>query len=657
MSLSKTVAFLFLALALLLGFLFGRALAPVAPVAPVLPTGRVDPGSAWTCAMHPQVRLPEPGPCPICFMDLIPVSAADSGLGPRGLMISDMAKALAEIETAPVERRAVEHEVRMVGKVAFDETRLAHITARVGGRLDRLFVDYTGVTVRKGDHMVEIYSPELYVAQRDLLQAIETTKRMGPDSLPVLREASEKTIASARERLRLFGLTPGQIDEIADRGEVDEHVTLLAPSGGVVVHKNATKGMYVDEGTLIYTIADLSKVWVLLDAYESDLAWLAYGQNVQFEVHAYPGEPFNGRVAFIDPVLDDQSRTVKVRLNVANPEGKLKPDMFVSAIARAVLTPHGHVVDRDVAGKWMCPMHPEVLSDGPGTCPECGMDLMPTSELGFVAADTDQELPLVIPATAPLITGKRAVVYVQVPDAENPTFIGREVQLGPRAGDYYVVKSGLQLGEEVVVNGNFKLDSELQIRAEPSMMNPEGGTPPPGHRHGGAMPGMSAAGAAPGPRRLTAGPAFRDGLGTVLDAYLAVHDALARDDDGGARQAAERMSAACTALDTNGLEGEGVTAWANLGAELRAAIAELHGAADIEARRAVLPRLTAATAALLDGYGYRHGTEPARIFHCPMALDGAGADWLQVADQVANPYFGEAMLRCGTGQRTLRMEP
>jgi Cu(I)/Ag(I) efflux system membrane fusion protein len=165
---------------------------------------------------------------------------------------------------------------------------------------------------------------------------------------------------------------------------------------------------------------------------------------------------------------------VKLRVNVANPDGKLKPEMFVRAVVRAKVAQGGRVMAKAMAGKWICPMHPDVVKDTMGSCDICGMDLVTTESLGYVKVDAPKVAPLVIPASAPLITGKRAVVYVQLPKTEAPTYEGREVVLGPRAGDYYLVKEGLAEGEIVVTNGNFKIDSALQIQAKPSMMSPEG---------------------------------------------------------------------------------------------------------------------------------------------------------------------------------------
>jgi len=202
--------------------------------------------------MHPQIKLPKPGKCPICFMDLIPLED-ESGeeSGPRQLKMSATAARLAEIQTTPVKRQYVTNAVRLVGKVDYDETRVANITAWVPGRLDRLYVDYTGVTVRKGDHLVYLYSPELIVAQRELLQAMKSAERLGT----LDRELSMSTLKSTEEKLRLLGLLPEQIDQIKRRGEPTDHLTIYAPTGGVVVEKLANEGMYVQTGTKIWTFA------------------------------------------------------------------------------------------------------------------------------------------------------------------------------------------------------------------------------------------------------------------------------------------------------------------------------------------------------------------------------------------------------------------
>jgi Cu(I)/Ag(I) efflux system membrane fusion protein len=435
----------------------------------------------WTCSMDPQIRQPKPGKCPICFMDLIPVSSPGD-VGERQISFSKAAIKLMEIETTPVERKFVTAEIRMAGKIDYDETRVKHITAWVPGRIDRLYVDFTGTQVNKGDHMVYLYSPELLSAQAELLQAVKAAGNFKAGSSELIRRSVLATLEAAREKLRLLGLTREQIEEIEKTAKPVDHLTIYAPMGGIVIHKNATEGVYIDTGTPIYTVADLSSLWIKLDAYESDLPWIRYGQEVEFTTEAYPGEVFKGRISFIDPFLNAKTRTVKLRVNVDNSEGKLKPEMFVRAVVRSRVAGSGRVMAAEMAGKWICPMHPSVVKTEAGSCDICEMDLVTTESLGYVV-DSPNEAPLAIPASAPLITGTRAVVYVQVPGAEKPTYEGREIVLGARAGDYYIVKSGLAEGEIVVTNGNFKIDSALQIQAKPSMMNPEGGAVP-SHHHG-----------------------------------------------------------------------------------------------------------------------------------------------------------------------------
>ena len=433
----------------------------------------------WTCAMHPQINQPNPGACPICKMDLVPVyEEAGENIGPRQFRTTESAKALMEIQVSPVERKFATAQIRMAGKVDYDETRLRQVSSRVAGRLDRLYVDYTGTPVRKGDHLVYMYSPEVLTAQEELIQALKALENLKNSDI------AQATVEASRGKLRLWGLLPEQIQEIEQRGKTSDHITIYAPINGIVVHKDAVEGMYVQTGTRIYTIADFSQVWVMLDAYESDLMWLRYGQEVELSSQASPGEIFRGRISFIDPVLNEKTRTIKLRVNMPNPDGKLKPGMFIKAVVHSQLAKGGKVMAPDLAGKWISPMHPEIVKDAPGKCDVCGMDLVRAEELGYVSAEAGEtEKPLVIPVSAALRTGKRAVCYVQLPGTEKPTFEGREVVLGPRAGDYYIVHSGLAEGELVVTHANFKIDSALQIQAKPSMMSPRGSPAGGSHEH------------------------------------------------------------------------------------------------------------------------------------------------------------------------------
>ncbi|MDA0989921.1 MAG: efflux RND transporter periplasmic adaptor subunit [Verrucomicrobia bacterium] len=715
----------------------------------------------WTCSMHPEIQLPDPGKCPKCAMDLIPVMASkdshDDPTSLRELKLSPAAEVLAGVETARVERRFATAEIRMVGKVDFDETRLAYLTARVPGRLDRLYVDYTGVEVKQGDHMVSIYSPELLAAQEELIQAVQTVENVSGSDSSLIRGRTAATVISAREKLRLWGLTDGQISEIEARGKSNDHLTIFSPISGIVIHKNALEGAYVQTGTRIYTIADLSQVWIKLDAYESDLSWVHYGQDVDFQTEAYPGRTFRGTIAFIDPVLNEKTRTVKVRVNVDNRSGDLKPGMFVRATVRADIAIGSKVFSSKLAGKWISPMHPEIVKDEPGSCDICGMQLVSAESLGYVLGNAE-EAPLVIPASAPLITGKRAIVYVKSPDRRG-VFEGREIVLGPRAGDYYLVRRGLREGEEVVTRGNFKLDAELQIHAKPSMMTPEGGGGG-GHNHGGSISsgsssaevagsmsmsrfsseeramlqaviaaaqaaddsvkggdleeirvafarlqervdtvtmddisghdallwkeyamllgndalegsaietvsdvlpiasllrehmasmrqkiGLASTGRATAPMPATHA-AFLAQFSHLVEGYLNIQAALASDDREASVAAAKEASLSLGAFDVALGAGDKPVAWMQMAMPFSRTLGQLSKAQSLADSRAALAPLSETMMAAIKRFGAP--TTALYMFHCPMALDGSGAAWIQDEAETRNPYFGEAMLGCGS---------
>jgi len=599
----------------------------------------------WTCSMHPQIRQPESGQCPLCGMDLVPVAGGTAGdkAGSTQLKLSPAAVKLAEIQVAPVERKFVTAEIRMVGKVEYDETRLGYITAWVPGRIDRMFVDYTGMPVNTGDHMIELYSPELLTAQQELIEELKAAKSTGRPAWLEL----------VRDKLRLLGLTQRQIDEIEDRGTPSDHMTIYAPMSGIVIHKNGFEGLYVNKGTRIYTIADLSRVWIKLDAYESDLMWIRYGQQVAFETEAYPGELFTGRISFIDPVLNAKTRTVKVRVNVPNADGRLKPEMFVRASVHAKVAAGGKVMDAALAGKWISPMHPEIVKDEPGVCDVCGMPLVRAESLGYAAIDPAQiEAPLVIPASAPLITGKRAVVYIATP-GRNGVYEGREVVLGARAGDYYIVRDGLAEGEMAVVNGNFKIDSAVQIMAKPSMMNPKGGGTPTGHQHGD----MEHAGhqqAAPviEPSAYDTPAEFKKQLDTVFSAYFEIQQALSHDNLESANAGTQKLARALDGVDMGLLTSPAHMAWMKYVKDLEKSVESAGNGKSIEQVRSSFALISESLAAAAERFG-TGGTQPIIRFHCPMAFGGRGADWLQNKAGAENPYFGAAMFSCGQQTETI----
>lgn len=616
-------------LALVFGLIVGRKTAPTASghdhglegSATAQVVESVEEPTIWTCSMHPQIQQPEPGDCPICGMDLIPLEN-DGGAdeGPRTLSMSESSRALAEIETTAVRQEYPEAEIRLVGQLAYAETLEKSLTARFPARIDELFVNFTGIRVEKGDHLAKVYSPDLLSAQRELL----TSYRSNPDS---------SITQAARDKLRLWDLLPDQIDAIIESGQAKDHFVLKAPVGGVVVSKNVKEGDYVKTGEPLFKIVDLGTLWAYLDAYESDLPWLRYGQDVSFTVEARPGETFHGQIAFIEPEVNSKTRTVPLRVNVPNPDGKLKPGMFVRGIVASRLAEDGKVYAPEFAGKWISPMHPEVVKDGPGDCDVCGMDLVPAEELGYVDNATEGA-PVIVPTSAVLRTGKRAVVYVAKPDAERPTYEGREIVLGPRAGDHYLVAAGLDAGERVVTQGAFKIDSALQIQAKPSMMNPEGGGPAPGHDHGGE----SAAVGTDHSQHVEAAvlQISAEIAPALAEPYLAMQSALAQDDLATAKAEAKAM------MQSTGHSGD-----------LPALLHDMLAAESLALfRKPYFQLLSNAMIAAAKATPEAFDRELI-VMHCPMANDNKGADWLQASEPLQNPYFGQMMLKCGEIKETI----
>ncbi len=614
----------------------------------------------WTCSMHPQIRLHKPGLCPICGMKLIPVqnnadSSSETATQPI-LTVSQNARALMDIETTTVVRKFVSAQIRMVGKVTYDETRIKYITAWVPGRLDRLYVDYTGVPVKKGDHMVYLYSPELLSAQEELIQAVKAVQNMQASNSKMMREITSGTLDAAREKLRLWGLTTKQISDIEKRGIASDHITINSPVSGIVIHKNAQEGMYVKTGTRIYTVADLSKVWVMLSAYESDLVWLRYGQEVQFTAVSYPGEVFKGVISFIDPVLDPVTRTVNVRVDVPNKDGRLKPEMFVKAVVTTRIAKGGKVMDPRLAGKWICPMHPSVIKDEPGKCDICGMPLVRAESLGYVSTNPDNmEKPLVIPVSAALVTGTRAVVYVEVPNKNKPTYEGREVVLGPRAGNYYIVHSGLRVGDKVVTEGNFLIDSALQIQAKPSMMAPSVNSSTDRTTNQTANQTINQInkrnqllpnGNSISVNQINLAPLSRKQLDGIFRGYFAMQDALARDNFKAASATLKDINNALAAVDMKLLSGKAHHVWMKQLSALKIIMAEASAANNIEKLREVFSLLSNQMLVLTQQFGTPEKS-PIYQLKCTMAFNNRGAIWLQQDKNVNNPYLGTTMLKCG----------
>ena len=385
----------------------------------------------WTCSMHPQIRKDEPGDCPICGMDLIPLLKSDVVMDDQAIEMSESAMKLAEVQTSVVTRGNVSKEIRLFGKIQADERLLKSQTAHIPGRIEQLLVNVTGENVKKGQLIAKIYSPELITAQKELLEALEMA-----DKYPEM-------IGAAREKLRLWKLSDEQIEDIEKSGTTKTVFDVFATASGIVTNRKVNTGDYVSRGDVLFEMSDLSGVWALFDAYESDLSWISLGQNVEFTSQAIPGKTFNGKITFIDPVVDASTRITKVRVEVPNSGLQFKPEMFVNGIIQSR---------------------------------QAGSDDL-----------------LIIPQSAVLWTGTRSVVYVKLPGTDQTAFKMREITLGSAMKDTYVVMDGLEEGEEIVTNGTFSIDAAAQLAGKTSMMNPSFTKGSTRHQHGGMETGNESA--------------------------------------------------------------------------------------------------------------------------------------------------------------------
>ena len=514
-------------------------------------------GEEYTCSMHPQIRQKEPGSCPICGMALIPIASNPQDAGTaHQLKMTPSAVALANIATSTVSSGMHHPQLSLNGKVQVDETRISSISANFSGRVDQLFVSFTGQSVKKGDRLATIYAPELVSAQRELFEAKKTKTEN-----PALYQA-------ARNKLAQWKLTSSQIDQLEAANEVRHAFDIFADVSGVVTGRNVAEGDFVSKGSVLFEIIDLQKVWVLLDVYENDLAAVQVGNKVRFAANAYPGQDFEGRVVFIDPVLDAQSRTLKVRIEASNPNSLLKPEMFVTALLEA---------GSDAGGE-----------------------------------------SLTIPKSAVLWTGDKSVVYVQVGNREHPAFEMREVVLGPSLDQQIVVKTGLSFGEEVVSNGVFAVDAAAQLSGNYSMMNR--------------------------PVTLDLTASLKEGFEQVLAYYFDLKNHLVSSDGINAALSAEALHQAHQEIDEGQLSENDRQLWEEISQPLFHHARLIAQSTDLDKQRSSFQTLSDQLILLVEKVGT---DQVVYKQYCPMADQDRGAYWLSKEKEVLNPYFGDAMLKCG----------
>ncbi len=545
----------------------------------------------WTCSMHPQIRQNEPGLCPLCGMDLIPLEENGVETDPMAINMSNTAMQLANISTAVVGKIKPVKTIRLNGKIQTDERLVVSQSSHIPGRIERITVNFTGEFVNKGQEIAAIYSPELVTAQEELL---ETQK---------IKDLQPQLFNASKEKLKNWKLTENQIEQILQTGKTKEIFPMLADVSGYVTKKMVNMGDYVRKGEMIYEIANLSSVWLLFDVYESDMIWIKKGDKVAFTVQSIPGETFEGKITYLDPIIDPKTRVAKARIELANPDLKFKPEMFVSGNVEAKL-----------------PMKTDAI---------------------------------VIPKSAVMWTGKRSVVYVKLASEKGVNFIMRKVTLGPSLGDAYIIEEGLQEGEEIAVNGTFTIDAAAQLAGKPSMMSPEGGAVMTGHNHGGANTSESEK----KPEKETIKSATinqkgKDALQPLIVDYLALKDALTADNMKEAQVQSTRLQKTLKGINMSLFKGESHTVWMKYSSEIQNALQHAQHFKEIGELRTAFQTVSDGMIGIISSFKPYNKT--LYIEHCPMANDNKGADWLSLEEKIKNPYFGSKMLDCGSVKETIK---
>jgi len=543
--------------------------------------------TVYTCSMHPQVRQNEPGDCPICGMELIPAEKTKQGSEPAELRMTQAAIKLADIQTTEVIKTHPEKEIRLTGKVEVDERRIYTQASHFPGRIEKLYVEFKGEQIEKGEVIASIYSPELIAAQEELLEASKTSHN------------NPELLAAARKKLKQWKLDSGQIAAIEERGKVTEHMKIRSDISGVVHKQMVNEGDYIRKGTSLYHIARVDEVWVTFDAYQEDVPMIDDGDRIRFTVSSMPGQTFTSTVTFIDPIMNEKSRVARVRAEAPNTNGHLKPGMFAEGI--------------------------------------------------LVSNNAGRGMELVVPKSAVMWTGKRSVVYVRQPDRERPVFRMREVVLGPSLEKTYIIEEGLRPGEKVVTHGTFAVDAAAQLAGKPSMMNPVDKETTGGHQHEGpTMKSSSPEGEkqaeSPEKTDVTEWPASEAAeYKKLIEAYLKLKNRLVNDQKEAAQ--AGNLLEALQAVDMKAFSASAHHKWMKGSETIEKQSRLIREAPKLEEQRRHFIDLSNAMISLVRSFRTPENT--LYVQFCPMADDNQGAFWLSSEDQVRNPYYGDMMLTCG----------
>jgi len=546
----------------------------------------------WTCSMHPQIMQPEPGNCPICGMELIPAVTGSDGLLADQFKLTKNALALANIQTSVVGQGMVDgNTIKLSGKIVENEEANMVQVSYFSGRIERLKVSFTGEQVRKGQLLANIYSPELYAAQQELITAAS------------LKESQPALYKAVRNKLKLWKLSENQINQIETSGKVLENFPVYATVSGTVSEKLVEQGDYIKQGQPLLKISNLNTVWANFDVYENQIGLFKKGQAVLITTNTYSNKEFKAKVDFIDPILDTRTRTVKLRVVLSNTNEIFKPGMFVEGR-----------IERMTSNK---------------------------------------EQVLTVPASAILWTGERSVVYLK-PNPDQPVFEMREVVLGNQVGDEYEVLEGLNIGNEIVTNGTFTVDAAAQLQGKKSMMNKDGGkamTGHEGHIGMGETTSKTNEDHSNMTERLKVSVDFQNQLKMVFNDYVILKDALVKDDSDISKKAANDMLKSLGKIDMELLTDKNAhNRWMSIAKGIKTSANSIAGTTQIKEHRNHFKGLSAQLTLAVQLFGINQ-----KVFKqfCPMADSNKGAYWLSLENEIRNPYYGAAMHNCGSVEKVI----
>ncbi len=522
----------------------------------------------YTCAMHPQVQQGEMGSCPICGMDLVSINSSEKDLGPNQFQMTKNALALANIETTTIGIGNLDgNTLKLSGKITSNEQTNAVQTCIFDGRIEKLNVNYVGQYIKKGMQLGTMYSPDLYSAQDKLLTSAS------------YKETHEKLFAAARNTLGVWKLTDAQIKEILRTGKPIMNFPITATVNGTVTEVMGAEGNWYKQGDALFKVSNLYTVWAVFDAYENQLPMLKVGQEVSISSNAFNGKTYKTKIAFIDPILDANRRTVSLRATLINKEGLLKPGMFIE---------------------------------------------------GSIEANTADQV-LTVPKSAVLWTGKRSLVYVK-PDPNQPIFEMTEVTLGNALGNSYVILDGLAPGDELVTNGTFTIDAAAQLHGKKSMMAPKTEGIPLGDEN----------------VKIGLNHNLKEDFTMILMLYDEMKNALVKSN--GAKASSDGKKLVSELAKLKGAILDEATAF-NI-AEIKRNAKKITTTSDVKKQRVAFKPLSESMIVIAGSFSDLD--QPIYVQHCPMADNNKGANWLSFQDKVQNPYFGDAMLTCGSVTRTIQ---